>query len=98
LASSLRLRFQEFEAVAPRIFGEKAASVGEGGVIDDFDPVSEQCLSQFVEIAGSEGGVSFLCRPKVFFYADVELLAAALEPTTAARTERLGLFQFWQAE
>jgi len=84
---------EEFETIAPGIFGEEATRAGEGKVVGDLDAVSEQCLPQFVEIAGSEGGVGFFRGTEVFFDADVNLLTSALEPAAAARTERLWFVQ-----
>ena len=92
MASSLWLHLKEFEAIAPRIFGEEATSAGEGKVVGDLDAASEQCLPELVEIGNGESGMRFFRGTEVFFYADVELLSAALEPAAAARTQRGGLF------
>jgi hypothetical protein len=94
----LRLAFEEFKTVSPGIFGVKAAGAGNRSVVGDFDPVCEERLAQFVEVGGDEGGVSFLGGTKIGFDADVELLGGAFEPATAARAERLGLFDFGHAE
>jgi hypothetical protein len=51
-----------------------------------------------LEVGYDEGGMSFLCRAKIRFYADVELLGAALELTAAPGAERHGLLDFGQAE
>lgn len=93
-----RLAFEEFEAVAPGIFGVEAAGAGDGSVVGNFYASGEQRLAKFVEVGGDEGGVSFLGGAEIGFDADVELLGAAFEPTAAAGAERLGLFDFGHAE
>jgi len=92
------VRSEEFETIAPRIFGEEATRAGEGKVVGDLDAVSEQCLPQFVEIVGSEGGVGFLCGAEVFFDADVNLLTSAFEPATPAKAKRLWFLQFSESK
>jgi hypothetical protein len=92
------LRLEEFEAVAPGVFGVETADAGERVVVSNLDAANEQGLAQFVEVGYDEGGMSFSGGEEMFFDADVELLRTALEPAAAARAERLGLLDFGQAE
>jgi hypothetical protein len=97
-SSESALLFEEFESVAPGIFGEKTARAGHRIVVRDFYGVGDQGLAQLVEIGDSESRVGLFGWLKGGFDADVELLIAALEPAAAASAERSGLFDFSQAE
>ncbi len=92
------LRFNEFEAVAPRIVGVKAASAGERIVVGDFSAVRNQIFAELVEFCHQKSGMSFLCGPEIGFHADMELLIPTLEPATTSRGESSGLFDFTQPE
>jgi hypothetical protein len=89
-----RRRFEEFEAIAPGIFGVESADAGDRCVVGDFVAASQESFAQLVEVAGSEGGMGFLGGTKILFDADVELLSAAGEPAAATGTHRFGLFDF----
>lgn len=91
-------RFEEFQAVAPRIFGVEAASAGERIVVGDFNAVRNQILAELVEFCRQKSRMSFLCGPEFGFHADMELLIATLEPAAASRDERSGLCYFTQPE
>ena len=93
-----RLLFQEFEAVAPGVIGEKTAGTGEGSVIGYLNAAREEGLAQLVQIAGDEGGVGFSGRAEIGLDADMELLRAAFEPATTSGTERVRLWNLGQAE
>jgi hypothetical protein len=97
-SSESGLLFEEFESVAPGIFGEKAARAGERVVVGYFYGLGDQRLAQLVEIGDRESRVGLLGWLKGGFDADVELLIAALEPAATASAERSGLFDFSQAE
>jgi hypothetical protein len=85
---------EEFQSVAPGIFREEALRIRQGIVVRDFYGVGQQRLPQLAQIEDGESRVRFLCRLKRGFNAYVKLLIAALEPTAAARAERLGLLDF----
>ncbi len=89
---------QEFQAVAPGVFGEEAAGVWEGVVVGDLNAGSKQSVAQLVEILGDKRGVGFLGGAEVALDADVQLLGAALKPAASARAERRWLFDFREAE
>jgi hypothetical protein len=94
IGSRLRRRLQEFEAVAPGIFGVETADAGDGSVVRDFEAASEESVAQFVEVGSSKSGVRFSGGAKILFDADVDLLGTALEPAAASGTKRLRLLDF----
>jgi hypothetical protein len=67
-------------------------------VVGNLNAASEQSAAQLVEVSDNKSGMSFPGGVKLPFDADVELLRAALEPAAATGAERLGLFNFGQAE
>src|ERR1700691_3100858 len=71
----------EFEAVAPGIFGVETAGVRQRIIVDGSNAASVQCLAQLVEVGDGERGMRFLGRAKFAFNADMKLLASAPEPT-----------------
>ena len=93
-----RVRFQEFEPVAPRIFGEKASSAGERIIVGDFHGVGEKRFAELGEIWHGESRVSLFRRAKISFDADMKLLLAALEPGAAPSAQRGRLFDLAQPE
>jgi len=88
------MRFEEFEAVSPGIFGVEAANTGNGSIVDEFDAAGEKGLAQIREITHGEGRMSLFGGTEVTLDPDVKLLRAALEPASAASAEGLGLFNF----
>jgi hypothetical protein len=90
--------FEEFEAVAPRIFGKKPARSGERVVIRGSHGVGDQRLAELGEIGDGESGVRLFRGTKITFHADVDLLVATLEPATASGAERSRLVDFTQAQ
>jgi hypothetical protein len=92
-----RFCFEEFQAIAPRIFGEESLRVRQRIVFGDFYCVSEKRFAELGEIVDGEGGMGLFCGPKFGLYADVELLIAALEPAAAPCAKRGRLFDFRQS-
>src|SRR5208282_1157120 len=93
-----RVRFQEFEAVSPGIFGEKAARSRKRIIVGDLYAVAAESFSQLAKIRDGERWVCLLRGLERGFDADVKLLVAVLKPTTAPGAKRSGLFDFAQAE
>ena len=92
------VRFEEFEAVAPGIFGEEPARSGKRVVVNGLHAVGDQKLAELTEITDGESRVRFFRGVKIGFDTDVDLLIAAFEPASAAAAQRSGLFDFTQAE
>jgi hypothetical protein len=90
--------FDEFEAIAPRIFGVEAARAKQLGIVHDRNASRREHGAQTVEIGDCKGGVRFLSRAIIAFDADVKLLAATLEPAASPRTQDPRLFDFVHAE
>jgi hypothetical protein len=92
------VHFEEFEAVAPRIFGEEAARSGERAIVGGLYSVGDQRLADLIEIADGESGVGLFRGAKIGFDSDVDLLITALEPAPASGSQGSRLFDFTQAQ
>lgn len=89
---------EEFEAVAPGVFGVEAPNAGERIIVGDLDAAREQCLAQLLRVVGNERGMGFLRGTEISFDADVNLLGATAEPASAARAKRFRLFYLLHSE
>lgn len=90
--------FEEFEPVAPRVGGIEAAVAGKCLVVDDRDIVGTQKLAQSLQVGNNKREMCFLCRLKLAFNADVDLLGGALEPAAPAFAQRRRLFNLLHAQ
>jgi len=81
----------EFETVAPGVFGIEAVRVGQIFIPKDGIVVSQQLLAQSIEVLDCKGRVRFLGWTKLCFHADMQLLPAALKPATASAAQCVGL-------
>src|SRR6516225_9891848 len=95
---SLVAALDELEAIAPGIFGVKAATLGECLIFNDPVVVPHEGCPQPVQISDGEGRMRFARRPELLVHADVQLLAAALKPATTPRSKRRGLFELGHAK
>lgn len=80
----LRLRFDEFQPIAPGVFGIESADIRQIVVFDDRNAAGNQRFPQFIE---TRDGECRMCLPggtKILFDAHVQLVLAALKPAAAA--------------
>src|SRR5580704_8773274 len=97
-SSVSRKDLQKFKPVAPRVFREEPLRIRQGIILSNFYGPDQQRFTKLVQIGHGECRMRLLGGMKRSFDADVNLLLAALEPTTSARAERRRFLDFRQAQ
>ncbi len=90
--------FNEFQTVAPGIFGVEPPFTGKVVIVHDGFAAIRKGFAKPVQVMHRESRMSFFRRSKIPLHPDVELLRAAQKPATAACPQYGRLFDFFHPE